>query len=81
MNITKIKHLIHFINQNGTGTPVELAERLGLSERMVYNYVRLLKDELRTPVEYNKFKKTYYFEEPGRITWEWQSSQNIDRFT
>lgn len=73
MNIQKIKHLIHLIRQEGTGTPTELAQRLELSERMVYNYVRLLKDELKAPVEYNKFRKSYYFSEPGRILWEWRT--------
>ncbi|MCE2711136.1 MAG: helix-turn-helix domain-containing protein [Cryomorphaceae bacterium] len=72
MNIQKIKHLIHLIQKEGTGSPTELAERLELSERMVYNYVRLLKDELRAPVEYNKFRRSYYFSEPGRILWEWR---------
>jgi transcriptional antiterminator len=74
MNIPKIKHLIHLIKHEGTGTPVELAERLNLSERMIYNYVRLLKEDLRAPIEYNKFKKTYYFEKPGRILWEWRTA-------
>lgn len=67
------------IKQEGTGSPTEIAERLGISERMVYNYVRLLKTDLRAPVEYNKFRKTYYFGEQGRILWEWRPSPNIER--
>ncbi|MFN5031697.1 MAG: HTH domain-containing protein [Flavobacteriia bacterium] len=73
MKIHKIKHLIHLIKQEGTGTPADLANRLDLSERMVYNYVSLIKDELRAPVAYNKFKKTYYFSERGNIHWEWKN--------
>jgi DeoR/GlpR family transcriptional regulator of sugar metabolism len=76
MKIHKIKHLIHLIKQEGTGSPTELAKRLELSERMVYNYVRLLKDDLNAPVEYNKFRKTYHFVEKGRILWEWRPAQN-----
>jgi predicted transcriptional regulator len=71
MKIHKIKHLIHLIKHEGTGTPTELAKRLDLSERMVYNYVRLLKEDLNAPVEYNKFRKTYQFTERGRLLWEW----------
>jgi hypothetical protein len=72
MKIHKIKHLIHLIKQEGTGTPGELAKRLDLSERMLYNYVRLLKEDLNAPVEYNKFRRTYHFSQQGRILWEWQ---------
>ncbi len=61
------------MRQEGTGTPSELAKRLDLSERMVYNYVRLLKEDLNAPVAYNKFRRTYHFGEKGRIVWEWQT--------
>jgi transcriptional antiterminator len=73
MNITKIKNLIHLIEKERTGTPKELARRLELSERMVYNYVGVLRKELNAPVVYNRFRQTYQFQEPGQLEWEWKS--------
>jgi transcriptional antiterminator len=74
MNISKIKNLIHLIEKERTGTPKELANRLELSERMVYNYVDVLKKELKAPVVYNRTKQTYQYNEQGKLRWEWNSN-------
>jgi len=59
------------IEKERTGTPKELAKRLELSERMVYNYVDLLKKDLKAPVVYNRTKQTYQYNEQGKLCWEW----------
>jgi transcriptional antiterminator len=71
MNIAKIKNLIHLIEKERTGTPKELARRLELSERMVYNYVGVLRKDLNAPVVYNRTKQTYQYNEQGKLRWEW----------
>jgi hypothetical protein len=76
MNISKIKNLIHLIEKERTGTPKELAKRLELSERMVYNFVGILRKALNAPVGYNRFRQTYQFQEPGQLVWEWMSYAN-----
>lgn len=73
MNISKIKSLIHLIEKERTGTPKELAMRLELSERMVYNYVGILRKELKAPVIYNRTKQTYQYNEHGKLRWEWMA--------
>jgi transcriptional antiterminator len=73
MNIAKIKNLIRLIEKERTGTPKELARRLELSERMVYNYVGVLRKDLNAPIVYNRFRQTYQFQEPGQLEWEWKS--------
>jgi transcriptional antiterminator len=73
MNIAKFKNLIHLIEKERTGTPKELARRLELSERMVYNYVGVLRKDLNAPIVYNRFRQTYQFHEPGQLEWEWKS--------
>ena len=45
MNIQKIKHFIYLVQKERTGTPIEVAMKLGVSERMIYNYVGILKNE------------------------------------
>lgn len=76
MNIAKIKNLIHLIEKERTGTPKELAKRLELSERMVYNYVDVLRKDLNAPVVYNRTKQTYQYNEQGKLCWEWISKND-----
>lgn len=71
MNIKKIKYFIHLVEKGRTGTPTEIAEKLNVSERMIYNYVHLLKNEFKAPIEFNKYRKSYQFERPGSLHWEW----------
>jgi transcriptional antiterminator len=75
MNIEKVKFFIHLIEKQRTGTPSEVAEKLKVTERTIYSYVHILKNEMRAPIEYNKFRKTYQFERPGRLCWEWVKAE------
>ena len=76
MNILKIKHFIHLIEKERTGSAKVAAERIGISERMVFNYVRILKTELNAPINYNRNKQTYSYNENGTLIWKWVSENN-----
>ena len=76
MNILKIKHFIHLIEKERTGSAKVAAERIGVSERMVFNYVRILKTELNAPINYNRNKQTYSYNENGKLIWKWISENN-----
>ncbi|MFZ2906545.1 MAG: helix-turn-helix domain-containing protein [Cyclobacteriaceae bacterium] len=56
----RIQYLQELIEKQRTGTPKELAGRLGISERMVYRYIDLLKDQGR-PVHFCNKRKSYFF--------------------
>ncbi len=71
MNIKKTKYFIHLVEKERTGTPAEIAEKLEVSERMIYNYVQVLKNKFNAPIEFNKYRKSYQFERPGKLHWEW----------
>jgi transcriptional antiterminator len=71
MNIKKIKYFIHLLEKKRTGTPLEIAVKLNVSERMVYNYVHLLRNEFNAPIKFNKYRKSYQFERPGKLNWKW----------
>lgn len=73
MNIYKIKHFIYLVQKERTGSPIELANKIGISERMVYNYVGILKNDFDVPIDYNRYKQSYCFTENGRLIWEWES--------
>lgn len=71
MNIDNINQLIGLIENEATGTPQELAEKLNVSKRMIHIYIDLLKQEFKAPIEYNKKKQTYFFSEKGRLNLKW----------
>ncbi|RED92071.1 DNA-binding protein [Marinoscillum furvescens] len=58
--IERIQLLNKLIIQESTGTPEELAKRLGMSTRQLYNLFDSLKC-LGVKIGYNKKLKTYYY--------------------
>lgn len=71
MNVPKLKYFIHLIEKQRTGSPAQAAEKLGVSERTIYTYVNTLKFDLNAPIEFNKFRKSYQFNRPGKLIWQW----------
>lgn len=57
----RTKLLIELIEKKKTGSPKELAGKLGLKERMVYNVLDDLRLTLGKEVCYCKEKKSYIF--------------------
>ena len=65
MNLTKylerFDRLHHLIGKKSTGTPAELAEKLDLSKRAVYEYIRIMR-EIGAPIAFCHVRQTYYYE-------------------
>ncbi len=76
MNVTKIKQFILLVEKERTGTPKEVAQKLSVSDRMIYNYVYLLKNSFDVPIEYNRYKKSYNYTSKGKLIWEWQKHKD-----
>lgn len=73
--IVKIQQLIEGIHQGETGAPKDIAEKLGVSERMVYKYIEIIKTEFKAPIKYNRVSKTYFFEGKGKLDLRWQKKK------
>ena len=71
-----IQHFIHLVQKERTGSPIDLAQKIEVSERMIYNYVAVLRNEFNAPIDYNRYKKSYCFLEEGRLIWEWEPLNN-----
>lgn len=54
------------ISTGKTGDPVEFAKSIDMSERSMYDYLRVLKS-LGCPVIYSRAKKTYYYVDEGEL--------------
>jgi predicted DNA-binding transcriptional regulator YafY len=60
----RLARIDHLIRIKGTGTPVQLASKIGVSERSVYDYLNLMK-EFGAPIKFDTYRETYYYEEDG----------------
>ena len=55
-----------FIRQKGTGSPPEFAQKMGISERSLYEYLKVLK-ELGAPIRFSRQDHSYYYEIEGQF--------------
>jgi transcriptional antiterminator len=62
MDIRIIKKIHEFIMKEQTGSPKELSNKLGVSERTIYNYISYMKVELNAPIIYDNQKGNYMYE-------------------
>jgi hypothetical protein len=46
-----------------TGSPNELASKLGISIRTVYNYIAFMRNEMKAPIVYDFQRLSYVYEE------------------
>lgn len=65
--INRLKRIDFFIRTKTTGTPTELASKLGLSERSIYDYMNDLR-ELGAPVIWSCHERSYIYKEPGNLS-------------
>lgn len=66
--LNRIERLDALIRQKRTGSPKELADKLGISERWLYILMDELKTELGCPIRYSRRRRSYIYEKPGKIT-------------
>jgi len=63
----RLYKLHDLIQQEGTGPPVEFANRLHISRRQLYNMIDELKDR-GVSVEYSRNRKTFFYKNDFDIT-------------
>ncbi|MEL7221096.1 MAG: HTH domain-containing protein [Bacteroidota bacterium] len=57
-------HLL--IKRKATGSPAELARRLGVSQPTIFRYLNALRD-FDAPIEYCNYRKSYYYVEEYKL--------------
>jgi len=55
-----------FIRQKTTGSPPEFAQKMGISERSLYEYLKVLKD-LGAPIRFSRQDHSYYYAIEGQF--------------
>jgi predicted DNA-binding transcriptional regulator YafY len=61
--LIRLDYLIHL---KATGTPANCASKIGISERSLYDYLKILK-EMGAPIKFSRNRGTYYYNEDGRF--------------
>ena len=64
--IERLKRLDQLIRLKATGTPAQLASRLGVSERTIFNQIELLRS-MDAPIGFCKTRESYYYEYEVRV--------------
>ena len=62
--IKRLQYIDALIQEHKTGTAADLGEVIGVSERTVYKYLKMMK-RLGAPIAFNAFSKTYYYKKEG----------------
>ena len=73
MDIRTIILIDKQIGRQNTGAPRLFAEKLQLSERAMYKYLKFMKEELNAPIEYSKIVGSYHYVGRGGFCFEWGS--------
>ncbi len=71
MNIEKLQHIDHLIKIKA-GNAKDLSIKLSITERAVYNYIRYMRTELKAPIEFDFNRKSYLYNEEGKLNFYWQ---------
>jgi transcriptional antiterminator len=61
MNVRIIIRLDQLIINEMTGSPKQLASKLGITERSVYNYISFMKKEMNAPIKYDYQIQSYVY--------------------
>ena len=59
MDTLIIKKFLSEILSKSTGKPKELALKLNVSERTIYNYIHFMRRELKAPINNSRIKNTW----------------------
>ena len=62
----RLIRLDHLISHKSTGTPADCANKIGISERSLYDYLKILK-EMGAPVRFSRDRRTYFYAEGGHF--------------
>ena len=75
----RLIRLDHLIAHKSTGTPADCASKIGISERSLYDYLKILK-EMGAPVKFSRDRRTYFYTEGGHFHISFLSREKEARY-
>jgi transcriptional antiterminator len=67
LDIRVIIELDNLIDKEITGSPKQLASKLSMTERTVYNYISFMKKSLNAPIVYDYQRMSYVYNNDGEF--------------
>lgn len=67
VDLVKLDRLDNLIRRQATGSPTELAKRLGLSRSSLFEFIVFLRVEMNAPIHYNKCISSYVYTYPPKF--------------
>ncbi len=65
--LKRIEHIDYLIYSRATGTPAELAHRLGISRSQLFQTIKTMKGDMRAPICYSRYLQSYYYRDNVRF--------------
>lgn len=62
VDLVQISRLDRLIRRKSTGSPEQLAEKLGLSRSSLFEIISYLKEEMEAPIRYDRHRLSYFYE-------------------
>lgn len=69
--LSRLEYIDYLIKSKSGGTPQQMARRLHISERTLFETLAHMKD-LGAPICYCRYRKVYYYDETGSFSFKFQ---------
>lgn len=77
--VNRFSYLDSLVRKRATGSPKELAKRLGITERAWYKIRDELVNDLNVPLAYDSHRQTYYYAQEGQLIFQFQRRLDTNR--
>ena len=79
VDLVKLDRLDGLIRRAATGSPEELAKRLGMSRSSLFEFIAYLKEEMRAPIIYNAARPSYMYSYTPKfyLGFEMENDENL----
>lgn len=79
--VDKLHRIDQLIRMKATGQPHELANRLEISPSTLYEYIDVMKSVLLAPIRYCHIRRSYVYEEEGKLLMGFKNNRKLNRLT
>lgn len=67
IDLNRVSTIDFLIRHRSTGSPESFAKRLSISKRTLHFTLSHMKDVFAAPIEYDRYRKTYFYAEDGYV--------------
>ncbi|MDN5217420.1 hypothetical protein QQ020_35425 [Fulvivirgaceae bacterium BMA12] len=76
--ISRLKRIDRLVRLRATGTPRELAFRLGISASTLYEYLDTMKRVFGAPIRYSNSRRSYVYDLDGKLELKFKKDSQLN---